>query len=126
MDKDKIWETLMGFGAKMGCHQRADRSFFCGNYQFPLCARCTGIFLTSIWGYVLYFTKRPKMLIGILLVVPMMADGIVQLLRIKESSNLRRLLTGMLGGPGLIFIRLNFYQKVAKIVIGFYRRSFVN
>ena len=124
MDKDKIWEIMMVFGEKMGCHQRADRSFFCGNYQLPLCARCTGFFLTSIWGYIHFFAKKPKMFIGILLVIPMVVDGTIQLLRLKESTNLRRLLTGMLGGIGLVFIRMNCYKIIAKKVIGFFRGSF--
>ena len=25
-----------------GCHCRADRSFYCKNKKFPICARCTG------------------------------------------------------------------------------------
>lgn len=121
MDKDRIWEKLMRFGAKMGCHQKADRSFFCGNYQLPLCARCTGVFLTSIWGYILFFTKKPQMRIGVLLIIPMIVDGTIQLLRIRESTNLRRFLTGMLGGIGLVFVRLNCYKILFKKVIGFIR-----
>ena len=108
------WYKLMEFGAKTGCHQRADRSFYFRNYQFPLCARCTGIFVTTFLGYFLYYKKKPGIKIGILFVIPMMIDGIIQLLRIKESTNLRRLITGMLGGIGLVLIRMNLYKMFVK------------
>lgn len=37
------------FGALI-CHQRPDRSFFWGSHQFPVCARCTGIYLSAAVG----------------------------------------------------------------------------
>ena len=64
------------------CHCRPERSFFWRGRQFPLCARCTG------------------QLAGLLL-LPMIADGTVQLLTRYESTNLRRLVTGTLFGLGL-------------------------
>lgn len=104
----------MDIGAKMGCHQRADRSFYMKNYQFPLCARCTGIALSSVCGYIIFFKKKPRLLIGVLLTVPMMFDGIVQLAGIKESTNRRRFVTGILGGAGLVFIRLHLYRMIIR------------
>ena len=39
-----IWRRTMYFFHKYwGCHQMATRSFFFKGFQFPLCARCTGI-----------------------------------------------------------------------------------
>lgn len=102
----------MELAQRMGCHQRADRSYAIGKYQFPLCARCTGIFLSSIAGYAVYFKKKPKLSTGMLLVIPMAVDGTMQLAGIKESTNARRLFTGMLGGAGLVFIRLNLYRML--------------
>jgi uncharacterized membrane protein len=32
------------------CHQRPDRSFFWDGHQFPVCARCTGIYLSTALG----------------------------------------------------------------------------
>lgn len=114
MDKDIFWLRLMDVGAKMGCHQRADRSFYIKNYQFPLCARCTGIALSSICGYIIYLKKKPRLSIGALLTVPMMFDGIVQLAGIKESTNIRRFVTGIMGGVGLVFIRLHLYRMIIR------------
>ena len=40
---------IFSFGA-MICHQRPERSFFWGVHQFPVCARCTGIYLSAVAG----------------------------------------------------------------------------
>ena len=32
------------------CHQKPERSFFWGAHQFPVCARCTGLYLSAAAG----------------------------------------------------------------------------
>jgi uncharacterized membrane protein len=32
------------------CHQLPDRSFFVDGHQFPVCARCTGLYLSGAMG----------------------------------------------------------------------------
>ena len=32
------------------CHQRPDRSFFWAGHQLPVCARCTGLYLSALTG----------------------------------------------------------------------------
>lgn len=32
------------------CHQRPDRSFFLYGHQLPVCARCTGLYLSGLVG----------------------------------------------------------------------------
>ena len=34
----------------MICHQRPERSFFWDGHQFPVCARCTGLYLSAAIG----------------------------------------------------------------------------
>ena len=34
------------------CHQRPERSFFLDGHQFPVCARCTGLYLSAAAGLV--------------------------------------------------------------------------
>ena len=45
--KDEKWVSLMEYGHKIGCHQMPERSFFYKEYQFPVCARCTGVITVS-------------------------------------------------------------------------------
>lgn len=50
----EIWLKLMKMGARLGCHQRPDRSFFYKGYQFPVCARCTGLFVGYFVGIAIF------------------------------------------------------------------------
>ena len=36
----------------MICHQIPDRSFFWDGHQLPVCARCTGVYLSGVLGLV--------------------------------------------------------------------------
>lgn len=104
----------MKVGAKMGCHQRADRSFFIGKFQFPLCARCTGIVISSLVALILNRKIRMNNKVAVMMTIPMIIDGSIQYFKIQESTNRRRLITGLLGGFGTITIRLNFLRWLLK------------
>ena len=86
----------------LGCHCRADRSFFWRGKQFPICARCTGELVGMIAGLVLCFFPRPAVWVMPVLMVPMIADGLIQLKTAYESTNPRRFVTGVLFGYGLM------------------------
>lgn len=109
-----LWIVAMEIGAKMGCHQRPDRSFFISNYQFPICTRCVGVVVSTVITYVICIYKKARLIPGLILCIPMIIDGGIQYLGIKESTNIRRLITGLLGGAGLTMIRLNIYGRMIR------------
>lgn len=87
------------------CHQRPDRSFHYKGKKFPLCARCTGMAV----GYLLSILL--VIILGILdlwiialLILPMAIDGTGQLFNKWTSNNIRRFITGLPGGIGIIYI----------------------
>ena len=84
----------------LGCHCRADRSFFWHGKQFPVCARCTGELVGAVVALILCFFQRPAAWIPLALMVPMIADGFIQLTTRYESTNPRRFSTGLLFGYG--------------------------
>lgn len=93
------------------CHQKPERSFHFKGKQFPLCARCTGILIGYLVGIVLAcITKCSNYLWMLLLVIPMIIDGSIQLVFKKESNNLRRLITGMFGGIGIIYMFITIHM----------------
>lgn len=112
MKADLIWMKSMELGSKYGCHQRADRSFSIGHYQFPVCARCTGILISTIIAYIIYFKRRIRVGKCVWMMIPMVIDGILQYMEIYESNNTRRFITGLLGGFGCTYIRLNFFMNL--------------
>lgn len=101
-----LWAKSMNY-CKHGCHQMPERSFYYHDYQFPICARCTGVLvgkaitiLFLIGGLVL------KLPFAIFCMFIMFFDWFIQFIGLKESNNVRRFLTGILGGIGLWSIGL--------------------
>ena len=102
------------------CHQKVERSFFIFHNQMPLCVRCFGMaigtFVACFIGMMIqptgqllnrcmaYFhlskEEHLKYLVLILLIimVPMMADGFIQLITPYQSNAYLRLLTGVMFG----------------------------
>ena len=84
-----------------GCHCRPDRSFFLRGKQFPICARCTGELVGMVLGVILCFFRHPPVWLTLVLMVPMVTDGLIQLKTAYESTNPRRFVTGLLFGCAL-------------------------
>lgn len=102
---DKIWIELMEFGKRIGCHQMECRSFFFMKYQFPVCARCTGVILGEIVSVMLLLISiKISFNSAVVLLLIMGFDWFIQYKNILESNNIRRLITGFFGGVGLTFI----------------------
>jgi len=105
--------------SKLLCHRLPERSFHLKNYQFPVCARCTG-FYTGLAIFLIYnslfhinYTLN-LFIISILLLIPTSIDGFTQYLGLRESNNNLRFITGLIGGIGLII----FIKIIFKIIYG--------
>ena len=95
---DKIWIKSMDLCKEYcSCHQLPERSFFIKGYQFPLCARCSGIAIGHICAFLIAPFRDFKFIIGILM-IPLIADGLLQYLTSYESNNKKRLISGILYG----------------------------
>ncbi len=91
------------------CHRRPERSFFIKGHQFPVCARCTGLYIAVvlyvIYAYFVPVTYTlPVLILAILMVIPMAVDGLTQLFDLRLSNNTLRFVTGFLGGLGLVIV----------------------
>jgi len=104
------------------CHQKAERSFFINGNQMPFCSRCTAIWLgmTIGIGFMIFYKILPdkKFLILIIIgIVPIAIDGVGQLINLWESTNIVRLITGLLVGIvtglaiGIIIDELNELKR---------------
>lgn len=113
----KIWIIMMKIGATIGCHQRADRSFFWKGHQFPICARCTGVLIGYILALIAINFFLPDFLLGIICCCIMFWDWLIQFIKIKESTNVRRFITGILGGYGLITCEFNMILFILQIIL---------
>jgi uncharacterized membrane protein len=108
------YEKAFAVGSSV-CHQIPSHSFINSGVQFPLCARCSGLYLGSFIGLVYFFTlgKRKaipqKAFLALLLFLFLVwaADGVHSFLGdilnssfIYKTTNLTRLATGF--GMGLV------------------------
>lgn len=101
--------ALMRIGRLTGCHQLPERSFHIKGYQFPLCARCTGIVIGELAAAPLWFVCSPSLITACVLLTPLVIDGMMQYCGILMSTNLRRVITGFLAGWGLITIYIQLF-----------------
>jgi len=109
------------------CHRIEERSFSVAGWQFPLCARCTGMFLGALLGLI-FQVVRPNRLGGlpprrVLLVLGLLAvafgvDGVNSFSRLLpftphlyEPNNILRLLTGTGMGLGIAAVFMPALQQ---------------
>ena len=100
----KLWLKLMRIGKRTGCHQMPERSFYYKGWQFPLCARCTGVLLGNIAAIAGAFIFVPVFWVFLAGCAIMFLDWLLQRIGLLESTNTRRLVTGILGGYSLFSI----------------------
>lgn len=111
-----IYQKLWKLGHNAGCHQRPDRSFFLCGYQLPICARCTGVIIGYLLTIPIYISVSFNYIHCLIACFIMFTDWFVQYKRIKESTNVRRLLTGIIGGFGVMGIELLIIVDMVKLI----------
>ncbi len=112
---DKYYHTISKF---LICHRLPDRTFNILGHYFPVCSRCTGLYL----GAILFFTysllffivySQTLILLTFIIITPMIIDGLTQYLGFRESNNGLRLITGFAAGFGLalliLFCKITFF-----------------
>jgi len=115
--QERFWIKLMNYGSKLGCHQLSERSFFYKGFQFPLCARCTGIVIGEILfaPLSLLFFETPYW-VSIIFILIMAIDGGLQYFNILQSNNIRRLITGILAGYGYTNLLIFFIKLIINLL----------
>ena len=115
--KIKTWAFFMRLGNRCGCHQREDRSFKIKGWQFPICSRCTGILVGQLLGILIYiFQFRIPIYISCIFLFIMFLDWYIQYKKIKESTNIRRFITGTLAGVAQVAILIEMIFVIWKFI----------
>jgi len=95
------------------CHRKIDRSFSVWGYTMPLCARCTGILLGFYAGLVLEILAISfSLLLSVLFLLPLIVDGVTQMIHLRKSNNTLRFATGFLFGIGYLYLLFTFFRMV--------------
>lgn len=87
------------------CHRIPERTFKIKGIYFPVCSRCTGIYIGSftyfIYVYFNYVNYTSLMILtAILITLPTIFDGLTQFIGWRRSYNLLRFCTGFIAGIG--------------------------
>jgi len=107
------WRLLF----RIFCHGIPRRCIYLWNVPMPICARCVAIYGGLLAG-VLLFALLPHLeemtarVIVITSAVPLAIDGLTQLATIRESTNVLRLITGLLAGTAFAFWALTAVERV--------------
>ena len=79
------------------CHRQEDRCIKLFGHTSFLCARCTGMIIGFIPALILLvLNKTLPWTLSFVLIFPLIFDGLSQLIGIRKSTNLIRLITGIL------------------------------
>ena len=84
----------------LNCHQLSHRSYEYNDNQMPFCARDVGIFAGLTFGFIFSLGRRIELTIPIIILAltPIGLDGTIQLFTDYESTNIRRVITGLIAG----------------------------
>ena len=91
-----------------------ERSFYFGDYQFPICSRCTGIICGYLLGLILSLVAAFSK-VEIVFAIPMVFDGTIQRFSKYESSNDRRFVTGLLFESFLMRFLISWLKRIAGV-----------
>ena len=94
-----IAKAVYYFG-DLNCHQLSHRSYSYNDNQMPFCTRDVGIFAGLAIGFTYALGRRIELTLPmiILCLIPIGIDGTVQLLTDYESTNVKRVITGLIAG----------------------------
>ncbi|WP_419955721.1 DUF2085 domain-containing protein [Neobacillus niacini] len=124
---------LVHFFGRAICHQLEERSLLVSGEALAVCARDTGIYIGifSTFTY-LHFTKRKQCItiptvkisfLLLLLLIPLIIDGLGSYSHLFESNNLRRLVTGISFGLVLPYF---IYPLLSKKSLDYESKSVVS
>ena len=84
----------------LNCHQLSHRSYEYNENQMPFCARDVGIFVGLALGFIFALGRKVELTLPlvILSLVPIGLDGTIQLFTEYESTNIKRIVTGLIAG----------------------------
>jgi uncharacterized membrane protein len=102
----------------VACHRMPERSFAWRGRQFPVCARCTGILLGwACYPAFLFGLAALPLWAALALNLPVLVDGGTQAMGWRTSTNLLRLVTGLLGGVGQVGVMTWTGTQAARLIL---------
>jgi uncharacterized membrane protein len=83
------------------CHQRPERSFFLDGHQFPVCARCTGLYLSAFTGLFAWVAFKTASRWRPLAFDPRLAMRVIAIAAIPTAVSVAMGVTGLWDGSNM-------------------------
>jgi uncharacterized membrane protein len=80
------------------CHQRPERSFFLDGHQLPVCARCTGLYLSGVVGLLGWWAVKTMRGWPPMTILPRHALRLVALAGVPTALSLAAAASGVWDG----------------------------
>ncbi len=78
----------------------------------PVCARCTGVILGFLFAIPAFLLTGAKLLLSLIGALALFGDWLLQQTGLRESNNDRRVVTGFLGGFGIMTLQLYIITRI--------------
>jgi uncharacterized membrane protein len=109
---EPLWTAAVYLVGSKICHQLADRSFHMNGVQWPVCARCAGLYLAAPIGAVVAIAarRRPRVWsaaswpILIIAAIPTLVTLAIEWPGLGAPSNLTRALAALPLGGAIAFL----------------------
>ena len=106
MFKQSYIEFKSKFGKTTFCNNKPERAPHIGGFCFPICWRCLSLYLGATVAYLItskyeFVPSMKLILISIIGILPTVVDGVMQYYFGIESTNARRIITGLISGAFL-------------------------
>ncbi len=117
-------EFFSRFGDAPLCNNKPERALHIGDFVFPLCYRCMMITVGLIIGIIILVLLLDKLkitwkfkysIIGIVLGIPTVIDGVFQTFTSYVSTNPIRIVTGFFAGIGLSILIITFVDIIYQL-----------
>jgi uncharacterized membrane protein len=100
------WSPHWRIAFRLICHGIESRCLLLFGVRMPICARCTAIYGGLILGSLLFrlspaIQEKRARIVAAVGLLPMAIDGVTQLIRVRESTNLLRVETGLVAGMAI-------------------------
>jgi uncharacterized membrane protein len=113
-----VWSAVVYLAAGQVCHQLPERSFHSEGAQWPVCARCAGLYLAAPLGALLFRKRRIRMghrtpaLVFVLAAVPTALTLAWEWAGLGTPANTVRLVSAVPLGAAILWVLLTVTHRV--------------
>lgn len=113
-----VTTAVYGTGALV-CHQRPERSFHAHGVQFPVCARCTGLYVAAAvgalfaWAAAASVPKQSRLLLAIAC-IPTVATLVLEWSGLTGSTNTARFTAALPAGAAAAWVVVRMLRAEAQ------------